>query len=165
APGEGLRRARHPSADRARRLGAPAHLAHAQCGREDDRGDDRLAGRRAGTAARVKRRFVVAGTDTDVGKTVFAAALTAALKGTYFKPVQAGLEPRTDTDTVRVLTGLGEDHFVAEAYQLRSALSPHRAAELDGVRIDPDRLALPERDPLVVEPAGGLLVPRARNLL
>ena len=45
--------------------------------------------------------IVIAGTDTDVGKTVFAAALAGALGADYFKPVQAGLEPPTDTDTVR----------------------------------------------------------------
>jgi dethiobiotin synthetase len=113
----------------------------------------------------MKRRFVVAGTDTDVGKTVFAAALTRALSGVYFKPVQAGLEPPTDMDTVRALTGLDEDHFLPEIYRLRNPLSPHRAAELDGIVIDPERLVLPHADALVVEPAGGLLVPLTRAIL
>jgi dethiobiotin synthetase len=114
----------------------------------------------------MSRRFVVAGTDTDVGKTVFAAALTGALSGVYFKPVQAGLEPPTDADTVRALTGLGDAHFLPEVYRLRSPLSPHRAAELDGVVIDLAKLALPHCDrPLVVEPAGGLLVPLTRDIL
>jgi dethiobiotin synthetase len=113
----------------------------------------------------MKRRFVVAGTDTDVGKTVFAAALTQALSGVYFKPVQAGLEPPTDLDTVRALTGLAEDHFLPEIYRLRNPLSPHRAAELDGIEIDPERLVLPQAEALVVEPAGGLLVPLTRAIL
>jgi dethiobiotin synthetase len=111
-------------------------------------------------------RFIVAGTDTDVGKTVFAAALTGALSGVYFKPVQAGLEPPTDTDTVRSLTGLCDEHFLPEVYRLRSPLSPHRAAEIDGLTIDPAKLALPDCNrPLIVEPAGGLLVPLTREIL
>ena len=80
--------------------------------------------------------IVIAGTDTDVGKTVFAAALAGALGADYFKPVQAGLEPPTDTDTVRALSGLPDAHFVPEAYRLRSPLSPHRAAEIDGYALD-----------------------------
>ena len=36
--------------------------------------------------------FIVTGTDTDIGKTVLAAGLVAALDGSYWKPVQAGLD-------------------------------------------------------------------------
>jgi dethiobiotin synthetase len=116
----------------------------------------------------MSRGFVVSGTDTDIGKTVFAAALTHALGGVYFKPVQAGKGPDgcTDTDTVRRLSGLGESHFLAELYRLDHALSPHRAAELDGTAIDPARLVLPRvARPLIVEGAGGLMVPLSRRLL
>ena len=45
-------------------------------------------------------RFVITGTDTDVGKTVFAAGLAGFLNAHYWKPVQAGLEPEGDSDTV-----------------------------------------------------------------
>jgi dethiobiotin synthetase len=49
---------------------------------------------------------------------------------------------------------------------LNTPCSPHRAAELDGVEIDPARLTLPEGDgPLVIEGAGGVLVPLTRNWL
>ena len=51
-------------------------------------------------------RIVVAGTDTDIGKTVFAAALDGALDGYYWKPVQAGLAGETDAEIVRPLSGL-----------------------------------------------------------
>jgi dethiobiotin synthetase len=109
------------------------------------------------------RKFVVTGTDTDVGKTVFAAGLAAALGATYWKPVQAGLVDGTDRATV---TALGLARVLPEAYRLATPCSPHRAAEIDGVAIDPARLALPEVDgPLVVEGAGGALVPVTRDLL
>lgn len=107
--------------------------------------------------------IVVTGTDTDVGKTVFAAALAAALGATYWKPVQSGLADGCDTDRVQAL---GVARVLPEAYRLTEPLSPHRAAELDGVAIDPARLALPAIDgPLVVEGAGGALVPVTRTLL
>jgi dethiobiotin synthetase len=112
------------------------------------------------------RSFVVTATDTDVGKTVFCAALVRALDGVYWKPVQAGLEGETDLETVRRLSGLGEAHFLPERYRLTSPLSPHRAAELDGIEIDPALLAPPATQrTLVIEGAGGLLVPVTRKRL
>jgi dethiobiotin synthetase len=113
-------------------------------------------------------RFVVTGTDTDVGKTVFAAGLVAAIGATYWKPVQSGLTPPTDTDIVRRLSGCSCERVLPEAYRLTTPASPHVAAEIDGVSIDPARLALPGADlapSLVVEGAGGVLVPLTRKLL
>lgn len=110
--------------------------------------------------------FIISGTDTDIGKTVFAAALTQALQGDYFKPIQAGLEPETDTQTVKQLTGLSDDHFHEEIYRLNTPASPHLAAQLDGIMIDTARLTLPDTNrPLVVEGAGGLLVPLTPDVL
>lgn len=107
--------------------------------------------------------LVVTGTDTGIGKTVVAAALTAALGASYWKPVQAGLEDGADADTVARLGGLPAWRILPEAYRLATPCSPHRAAELDGVAIDPARLALPAVRPLVVEGAGGALVPLTRD--
>ena len=73
-------------------------------------------------------KIVVAGTDTDVGKTVFAAALTRALDGYYWKPIQAGLNGETDCDVVRRLSGLSEDRILPEVYRLQTPASPHVAA-------------------------------------
>lgn len=111
-------------------------------------------------------KFIVTGTDTDIGKTVFAAALTLALDGCYWKPVQSGIET-VDTRTVQKLTGLPDDRFLPERYVLTEPLSPHRSAELDGVEIDPESIEIPDVDrPLVIEGAGGLMVPLTRgNLL
>jgi dethiobiotin synthetase len=107
--------------------------------------------------------FVVTGTDTGIGKTVFAAALTGALNAHYWKPVQAGLDDGADRDHVAALSGVPAEHVLPEAYRLNTPCSPHRAAELDGVVIDLAKLALPQQRPLVIEGAGGALVPVTRN--
>lgn len=105
------------------------------------------------------RGYVITGTDTGVGKTVFAAGLAGHLGARYWKPVQAGLADETDGDTVRRLTA-GRVEVLPEAYRLATPCSPHEAARLDGLRIEPSELALPPGDgPLVVEGAGGVLVP------
>jgi dethiobiotin synthetase len=110
--------------------------------------------------------FVVSGTDTDVGKTIFAAGLAAALDGSYWKPVQAGLAGETDTEIVLRLSGLPKERMLPEVYRLTTAASPHLAAERDRVEIDVGRLTVPETSrPLVVEGAGGLLVPLTREFL
>lgn len=113
--------------------------------------------------------LIVTGTDTDVGKTVVAAMLTLALGGVYWKPIQSGAAKGTDAKTVAALTGLGDAHFRAERYVLREPLSPHRAAELDNVAIDLAHLDLPGDVPkqqwLIVEGAGGVLVPITRTFL
>ncbi|ABE63586.1 dethiobiotin synthase [Nitrobacter hamburgensis X14] len=110
-------------------------------------------------------RIVVTGTDTGIGKTVFSAALAGALDGFYWKPIQAGLDDETDTQTVLRLSGLAAERVLPEAYRLRTPASPHLAAELDGVTIEHQALLVPEKDrPLVVEGAGGLLVPLTRTI-
>jgi len=111
--------------------------------------------------------IIVTGTDTGIGKTVFAAALTGALGGHYWKPVQAGLDPEaSDSDLVQRLGGLSRSQVLPEAYRLRTPCSPHRAAEIDGVEIEPEWLAIPQvSGPLVVEGAGGVLVPLTRQTL
>lgn len=111
-------------------------------------------------------RLIVSGTDTGIGKTVFAAALTAALGAHYWKPVQSGLDgPESDSETVARLGAVPAERILPEAYRLTEPLSPHRAAELDGVTIDPARLAPPAHTALVIEGAGGLMVPITRQLL
>ena len=113
----------------------------------------------------MSRTIVVTGTDTDVGKTVFAAALASAMGARYWKPIQSGLDDGGDAVTA-VTLGVPTNRIVPGAYALLTPCSPHRAAELDGVVIDPLRLAPPECDgALVVEGAGGVLVPVTRDLL
>jgi dethiobiotin synthetase len=111
-------------------------------------------------------RFVVTGTNTDVGKTVFAAALTQALDGCYWKPVQAGLDGGTDAQRVAALTGLAPDRILPEVWRLQTPASPHHAADLESVRIDAEALTPPTCDrPLVIEGAGGALVPLNHDVL
>ncbi|KTE38032.1 MULTISPECIES: dethiobiotin synthase [unclassified Sphingopyxis] len=106
-------------------------------------------------------RFVVTGTDTGIGKTIFSAALAGATRTPYWKPIQSGLEEETDSEAVARLAGVP---VRPEAYRLATPASPHLAAEIDGVAIDPDRLTPPAGD-LIIEGAGGALVPVTRTLL
>jgi dethiobiotin synthetase len=111
-------------------------------------------------------RIVVTGTDTGVGKTVFCAGLAGALGAFYWKPVQAGLDGETDSEAVARLGRLPAGRVLPEAWRLRTPASPHLAAEIDGVAIDPDALVPPHVDrPLVIEGAGGLFVPLTREVL
>ncbi|MGQ0672412.1 MAG: dethiobiotin synthase [Hyphomicrobium sp.] len=112
--------------------------------------------------------FVIAGTDTDVGKTVFAAALCGALCARYWKPIQCGLEGGGDVEIVRRLSGLPPERVLPEVYRLATPASPHRAAEIDGIEIEIERLAVVPvgtGQPLVIEGAGGLMVPLTRTTL
>ena len=111
------------------------------------------------------RPIVVTGTDTGIGKTVFAAALAGALDGYYWKPIQSGLADETDSDAVRRLSGLAAERILPERYRLRTPASPHLAAEIDSVAIDAESLDPPATPrPLVIEGAGGLLVPLTREV-
>lgn len=108
-------------------------------------------------------RFVVTGTDTGIGKTLFSAALCGAIVATYWKPVQSGLEEETDSEAVARLSGAS---VLPEAWRLALPASPHLSAEREGVTIDVDALVPPATDaPLVIEGAGGVLVPLTRRIL
>jgi dethiobiotin synthetase len=114
------------------------------------------------------KALIVTGSDTGLGKTVVCAMLTLALDGIYWKPIQSGTAGGTDTQRVQAMTDLPPAHFLPERYVLREPLSPHRAAELDGVAIDHESLHLPQTNPkrwLIVEGAGGVLVPIDRQTL
>lgn len=102
-------------------------------------------------------QLFVTGTDTDVGKTLVAGILSLALGADYWKPIQAGLDS-TDTDTVKGLTG-GKVTCWPEVYRLDKPMSPHKSAELMGIGIDVDSINCPTNGDLIVEGAGGFLVP------
>ena len=115
----------------------------------------------------MSRRIVVTGTDTEVGKTVFAAALADLLGACYWKPIQSGLDGETDAQIVARLGGLSCDRILPERYRLKTPVSPHQAAAIDGIRIDATTLDPPDTGarPLVIEGAGGLMVPLDRSTL
>lgn len=107
-------------------------------------------------------RFFVTGTDTGVGKTVVSALLCAALNAIYWKPIQTGSCEGTDRKTVMKLAGLSRDRTIHEAYEFVPPISPHLAAARAGVRINLGTIRLPRlapKDKLIVEGAGGVLVP------
>lgn len=119
------------------------------------------------------RGVFVTGTDTEVGKTVVAAAICAALvaageRVAAFKPVVTGLdEPPGAWPRDHELLGAqtGQDPSQVAPHRFGPAVSPHLAADLAGERIDPAELAAGARagaagaDVLVCEGVGGLLVP------
>ena len=104
--------------------------------------------------------FFVTGTDTDIGKTLVSSWLLTQLDASYWKPVQAGVMPETDSSVVRRLAEIEADRILPEAYVLPEAIAPHEAARRAGIAIDMAKFVPPVSDrPLVVEGAGGLMVP------
>ena len=108
----------------------------------------------------MKTDLIIAGIGTEVGKTVASAVLVEALQADYWKPVQSGYPPDSDTNTVRNLVSNSRSRFHAETYLLREPLSPHAAAAAEGITLDPVQLMVPQTtNSLVIELAGGLMVP------
>jgi dethiobiotin synthetase len=120
------------------------------------------------------RPFFISGIGTDVGKTLVAAILAEALGADYWKPVQAGFAEGTDSEWVRGVLGDGRDPLASgkrvhpEVYKLAMAASPHIAARGEGKEIALAEIeagyrqigaSLPPEKPLIIEGAGGLLVP------
>lgn len=113
------------------------------------------------------RPILITGIGTDIGKTLVAAIVTEALEADYWKPVQAGFENGTDAQTVASLISNKATVIHKEAYCLAMPASPHIAAAKEGIEIDLQKLAAECNNmllaignkPLVVEGAGGLLVP------
>lgn len=108
-----------------------------------------------------QRGVFVTGTDTGIGKTLVSAILCRAWTATYWKPLQTGLADEDgDTPTVRELAGLSPAQLIPPAYAFQAPLAPLAAGDLENVTVNPGRLVLPQvQGPLVVEGAGGLMVP------
>lgn len=89
-----------------------------------------------------------------------SAIITEALEADYWKPIQAGDLNHTDTHKVKALISNPKTEFYPSAFELKTPMSPHASAEMDGIEIASAKIKLPETDNnLVVEGAGGLLVP------
>jgi dethiobiotin synthetase len=121
----------------------------------------------------------ITGIGTGVGKTLIAAIIAEALHADYWKPVQAGFADGTDETWVkeRLSNNVSKTH--PETYKLKLPVSPHIAAREDGVLIDLDIIEKEFQEirnkefgathrslaiaHLIVEGAGGLLVPLNEN--
>lgn len=105
-------------------------------------------------------KIFVTGIGTDVGKTVIAAIIVEALKADYWKPVQAGDLEFSDSHVIQELISNSDTQLFENSYALKTAMSPHAAAEIDGINIELDQIHAPKTENhLVIEGAGGLLVP------
>lgn len=108
----------------------------------------------------MKQKYFITGIGTEVGKTIASAIVTEALEADYWKPIQAGDLENSDTHKVRRLVSNTRSRFHQNAFALKTPMSPHAAAEIDGVKVSVKKLKEPETEnSLVIEGAGGLLVP------
>lgn len=131
-------------------------------------------------AAESRRALFITATDTGVGKTLVGAALARFLRHQgldvgVMKPVETGVaEPERlgpDGELLHWASGSDDDPELISPYRLRSPLAPALAAKAEGKTIAFSRLAATARvladrhDILLVEGAGGLMVPLAGGLL
>jgi len=106
------------------------------------------------------KKIFITGISTEVGKTIAAAIVTEALQADYWKPIQAGELDNCDTKKVEKLISNSQSKFHPNSYALQTPMSPHAAAEIDGIQIDLSKIVAPQtKNKLVIEGAGGLLVP------
>lgn len=104
--------------------------------------------------------YFITGISTEVGKTIASAIVVEALEADYWKPIQAGELDYCDTKKVKDLISNNKSQFYDNSYALNTAMSPHAAAEIDGVTMKIDEIKSPNtKNNLVIEGAGGLLVP------
>tara|TARA_R110002051_G_scaffold23818_1_gene59703 strand:- start:10 stop:621 length:612 start_codon:yes stop_codon:yes gene_type:complete len=108
----------------------------------------------------MQKKYFITGISTEVGKTVVAAIVTEALEADYWKPIQAGELENSDTHKVVRFISNKKTVFHQNSYALKTPMSPHAAAEIDGITVDLKEIQEPKTDNhLVIEGAGGLLAP------
>lgn len=101
----------------------------------------------------------IIGIHTGIGKTIASAVIAEAIGADYWKPVQSGVLERDSVLVASLLTN-GKSRVHEEVYLLNTPVSPHQAADIDGITIDYKNLKWPETEKtLLVETAGGLLSP------
>lgn len=105
-------------------------------------------------------KYFVTGISTEVGKTVASAIVVEALGADYWKPIQAGDLDHSDSHKIEALISNDQAVIHPNSYALKTPMSPHAAADIDGVSIELDKIVPPTtKNNLVIEGAGGLLVP------
>lgn len=108
----------------------------------------------------MSKKLFITGISTNVGKTIASAIVVEALEADYWKPIQAGELDHCDTRKVEKLVSNTKSKFHPNTYALQTPMSPHAAADIDGVIIDIKKIVEPKtKNHLVIEGAGGLLVP------
>jgi len=106
------------------------------------------------------KQIFVTGISTEVGKTIASAIIAEALEADYWKPIQAGDLEATDSHKIADLISNSKTKIHKSSYELNTPMSPHAAAEIDGIQINLQKIVAPEtNNHLVIEGAGGLLVP------
>lgn len=103
------------------------------------------------------QKYIITGIGTEVGKTVVSAIVSEALRANYWKPVQAG--DLDFSDSMKVDAWTDNVNILEERYRLKTPMSPHAAADIDGISIASHDFQVPDVNPLVIEGAGGLMVP------
>ena len=106
-------------------------------------------------------KIFVTGISTDVGKTIASAIIAESLEADYWKPIQAGDLDHSDSHKIAALISNPKTKIHENSYKLNTPASPHLAAEIDGIRIESQKITEPisGNENLVIEGAGGLLVP------
>ncbi|HTD98832.1 MAG TPA: dethiobiotin synthase [Mucilaginibacter sp.] len=113
-----------------------------------------------------KKPLFVTGIGTGIGKTIVSAILVEKLKADYWKPVQSGDLDDSDSIKVKSLISNTESVIHSEAYRLSQPFSPYKSAAIDNIAIDPEKFILPDtNNTLIIEGAGGLMVPLNSNFL
>lgn len=122
----------------------------------------------------------ISGTDTDVGKTIVAAAIARFLRNRgvdvgVMKPIEAGVEDKAllghDGELLQWAAGSEDEIELVCPYRLLAPLAPSVAAQKEGIEVDFDKIheaanTLAKRHEfLIVEGAGGLLVPLSGKVL
>tara|TARA_B100001029_G_C15058869_1_gene456661 strand:+ start:1704 stop:2315 length:612 start_codon:yes stop_codon:yes gene_type:complete len=106
----------------------------------------------------IKNKYFITGIGTNIGKTIISAILIEKLKADYWKPIQAGNLEYSDSHFIQEYTNCPKIHM--EQFKLTEPMSPHAASKIDNIEIELDQFKIPNtKSPLIIEGAGGLMVP------
>lgn len=111
----------------------------------------------------------ITGIGTGIGKTIVSAIVAEALQVNYWKPVQTGFDDGTDALLVEHLISNDKTIIHPEVYKLKLPASPHIAAREENIKIDLNKIIQAyselktQNSKLIIEGAGGLLVPLNEN--
>ena len=126
----------------------------------------------ANNGAALNQPIFITGIGTGIGKTLVSSIITEALQADYWKPVQAGYENGTASTWIQSMQSGSGSLVHPELYRLEMPASPHIAARTANTRITITGIKTAlnkitsvagKEKKLVIEGAGGLLVPLNEN--